>query len=221
MANPAQLLHSRFTSWRGAANTNAASARGLNGNNWETHTQAIRHLQEIEELVQLLENRGRNMRVVRETIPSWYQVVFAFNRGWDGQNTATIDQQILNTLEMLAERLEDVVPEVEDGGLAAITEYLDGVCAVLEGDTSIPLDLRAHINEVIGHVRACVDNYSEVGDFSLQDALERLAGAVVRGAANSSNPSKWKTFVTNFVWPFGVNMLAALPQAGLVALVAS
>lgn len=61
-------------------------------------------------------------------------------------------------LEMLAERLEDVVPAVEDGGLAEITEYLDGVCTILEGDTSIPLELRAHINEVIGHVRWCVDN---------------------------------------------------------------
>lgn len=221
MANPAQLLHARFISWRGPNNTNAISARGLNGENWEDHTQAIRHLQEIEQLVRLLESRGRNMRVVRETIPSWYQVVFAFNKGWDGGGTAAIHQQSMNTLEMLAERLEDVVPPVEDGGLAAITEYLDGVCSILEDDSSIPLDLRAHINEVIDHVRSCVDNYSEVGDFSLQDALERLAGAVVRGAANSANPSKWKTFVTNFVWPFGVNMLAALPQAGLVALVAS
>jgi hypothetical protein len=221
MANPAQLLHTRFLSWRGAQNTNAVSARGLNGQNWDDHTQALRHLQEIEELIRLLETRGRNMRVVRETVPSWYQIVFAFKRGWDGQGTATIDQQSLNTLEMLAERLEDVVPAVEDGGLAGITEYLDSVCTVLEGDTSIPLELRAHINEVIGHVRWCVDNYSDVGDFSLQDALERLAGAVVRGAANSANPSKWKSFVTNFVWPFGVNMLAALPQAGLVALVAS
>lgn len=221
MANPAQLLHARFTSCRGASNTHAFSARGLNGDNWEEHTQAIRHLQEIEELVRLLENRGRNMRVVRETIPSWYQIVFVYRSGWEGQNTARIDQQSLNTLEMLAERLEDVVPEVEDGGLAAITEYLDSVCTILEDDSSIPLDLRGHINEVIGHVRTCVDNYSEVGDFSLQDALERLAGAVVRGAANSATPSKWKTFVTNFVWPFGVNMVAALPQAGLVALVAS
>ncbi|CAN5479657.1 hypothetical protein BH10ACT9_BH10ACT9_14590 [soil metagenome] len=221
MANPAQLLHAKFTSWRGASNINAVSARGLSGENWEDHTQAIRHLQEIEELVRLLEHRGRNMRVIRETIPSWYQVVFAFKLGWEGQNTAKIAQESLNTLEMLAERLEDVVPEVEDGGLAAITEYLDGVCIILGGDASIPLDLRAHINEVIGHVRTCVDNYSEVGDFSLQDALERLAGAVVRGAANSANPSKWKSFVTNFVWPFGVSMLAALPQAGLVALVAS
>ncbi|WP_301150617.1 hypothetical protein [Mycobacterium simiae] len=221
MANSAQLLHARFTSWRGASNTTAISARGLNGENWNDHTQALRHLQEIEELIRLLESRGRNMRVVRETLPSWYQIVFAFKAGWEGQNTATINQQSLNTLEMLAERLEDVVPAVEDGGLAEITKYLDGVCTILEGDTSIPLELRAHINDVINHVRWCVDNYSTIGDLSLQDALERLAGAVVRGAANSTNPSKWKTFVTNFVWPFGVNMLAALPQAGLVALVAS
>lgn len=185
MANSAQLLHAKFTSWRGASNTTAITARGLNGENWDDHTQALRHLQEIEELIRLLESRGRNMRVVRETLPSWYQIVFAFKAGWEGQNTATINQQSLNTLEMLAERLEDVVPAVKDGGLAEITKYLDGVCTILEGDTSIPLELRAHINDVINHVRWCVNNYSTIGDFSLQDALERLAGAVVRGAANS------------------------------------
>ena len=221
MPNPAQLLHARFLAWRGPNNAHAFQVRGLDGNNWEDHELALRHLRDIDELLRLLESQGRNMRVYREALPTWYQIVFAFDRGWKGNETATIDQRLLDTLEMLAERLEDVVPTLEDGGLAAITEYLDDVSEVLTADTSLPAALRAHVNDVINHVRWCVDNYSIVGDFSLQDALERLAGAVVRAAANSSEKSKWKTIVNNLVWPFAVNIMAALPAAQVVALVAS
>lgn len=221
MANPAQLLHAIFLAWRGPDNAHAFQVRGLNGNNWEDHEMALRHLSDIDELLRLLESQGRNMRVYREALPTWYQIVFAYDRGWKGNETAAIDQRRLDTLEMLAERLEDVVPTLEDDGLATITQYIDDVSEVLTADASLPAALRAHVNDVINHVRWCVDNYSIVGDFSLQDALERLAGAVVRAAANSSEKSKWKTVVNNIVWPFAVNMMAALPAAQLVALVAS
>ncbi len=82
MSNPpAQLLHAKFLSWRGPQNVNAASARGLNGQNWDDHTLAISHLREIEELIGLLESQGRNMRVAREAVPTWYQVVFSHSAG--------------------------------------------------------------------------------------------------------------------------------------------
>jgi hypothetical protein len=221
MANPAQLLHARFLAWRGAQNVAASTARGLNGQNWQEHTLAVRHLGEIDELLRLLESQGRNMRVAREALPGWYQVVFAYPGGWSGQGSATIAPQSIDTLEMLAERLEDVVPALEDDGIDRINEYIDSVVKVLTADTSLPVDLRIHVNDVIAHVRWCIENYETVGDFSLQDALERLAGAVVRGAANSSDKGRWKTVVNNIVWPFAVNMMAALPASQLVALVAS
>ena len=220
MANPAQLLHNRFLTWRGSHTTSAIQARGLNGANWDEHKLAVRHLDEIEELIRLLEGQGRVMRVQRATLPSWHQTVFAYSGGWNGNGTALIDKTSLNTLEAFAERLIDVVPEVEVDGLDKIGGYLDSVREVLVADASLPTDLRSHINDVITHVQWCVDNYATVGDFSLQDALERLSGAIVRGAANSSDRSKWQNVMSTFVWPFAVNMIAALPSAGLVALVA-
>ncbi len=219
MANPAQLLHARFLGWRGAQNVNAITARGLNGQNWEDHELAILHLREVHELIRLLESQGRNMRVARAALPTWYQIVFAYDNGWQGHGSATIDHRSLETLEMLAERLEDVVPTLEADGIARINGYIESVSDVLNADSSLPAPLRAHINDVIAHVRWCTDNYATVGDFSLQDALERLAGAVVRGAANSTDKSKWKNVVNNIVWPFAVNMMAAIPAAELVALV--
>lgn len=221
MANPAQLLHARFLAWQGPQNHSASSARGMNGQNWDDHVLAVRHLTEIEELLRVLESQGRNMRVAREAVPTWYQVVFGFQGGWTSQGTAMIDTQLIDKLEMLAERLEDVVPVVLDDGLDQIIAYIDSVVGVLIADTSLPDELRNHISEVITHVRWCVENYAAVGDFSLRDALERLSGAIVRGAANSAEPSKWRTTMDTFVWPFAVNLMAALPSAGLVALVAS
>lgn len=218
MANPAQLLLERFHAWRGPNNVAATNARSLNGANWDEHTQAVLHLKEIEELLRLLESQGRNTRVPREALPSWYQVVFAFPSGWSGGGTATINQEAINTLEMLAERLQDVVPTVEPGGIEQVIGYVDAVRDVLVEDASLPAQLRSHINDVIEHVRWCAENYSIVGDFSLQDALERLSGAIMRGAFSSTDKSKWQKVAETWVWPFVVNMAAALPSAGLVAI---
>lgn len=219
MANPAQLLHDRFLSWRGAQNTTASTARGLNGSNWDEHTLAIQHLKEIEELLRLLESQGRNTRVPRAALPLWYQVVFAYPSGWSGGGTATINHEALNTLEMLAERLQDVVPTLNTvDGIDQIIRYADAVRDVVHEDDSLPAHLRSHINDVIEHVRRCAENYAIVGDFSLQDALERLSGAIMRGAAGSADKSKWQKVAETWVWPFVVNMAAALPSAGLVAI---
>lgn len=130
MPNPAQLLHARFLTWRGPGNASAASTRGLNGQNWEDHELALRHIKDIDELLRLLESQGRNMRVYRADLPAWYQIVFAFKGGWSGQGTAAIDQRVLDTLEMLAERLEDVVPTLENNGLASIHRWVGCVSGV-------------------------------------------------------------------------------------------
>lgn len=217
MANPAQLLHEIFVSWN-HADKSAQKARGVNGTNWDTHTRAVRFLDEIAEILRLLESHGRNMRVARETMPTWYQTVFVFNYGWSGANTGAIDQRALDNLEQLAERLQDVVPEVAAGGIEQINQYIDLVRKTVLADTSLPTELRSHINDVVDHVRWCTDNYAIAGDFSLQDAVERLSGAIVRGYATSGEKSKWKDVLDKFVWPFTVNVVSALPSATLAAL---
>lgn len=221
MANPAELLLHTFTRWNSSA-ADARGARGLNGNNWDEHKRALRHLDEIDELLRSLESQGRNTRVFRQWMPAWHRIVFAYDRGWVPVGSGQVDQQAIDHLETLAERLQDVVPTLQEGGIAQILEYTNGIAQTVAEDESLPVQLRSHINDVIAHVRWCAENYDIVGDFSLDDAIERLNGAVVRGAANSSHPGRWTKIMNTFVYPFVVNAVAALPAAGLqIAAVAS
>ncbi|EPQ73151.1 hypothetical protein MMMB2_3923 [Mycobacterium marinum MB2] len=66
----------------------------------------------------------------------------------------------------------------------------------------------------------CIDNYEIVGDFDLGEAVERLAATVVRvaSASDQENLPKWHVVINGFVWPFAINVLAAIPSAGLTQL---
>lgn len=224
MANPATLLLERLRSWHSDdENVSADGIRqmGEAATSWPAHALAVQHLREIEQILDFLRQRGRNVSVYDSHLSSWYGAVFAYPNGWVDRGTARISAGALLHLETLADRLDDYVPAVTDGGLEQIRSYLDNVVSVLATDESLPEALKIHVNDVISHVRWCIDNYQIVGDFSLQEAIERLSGSIIRAAANSDDKARWKTVVEQFVWPFTVSVIAAIPQAGLVQLALS
>jgi len=71
---------------------------------------------------------------------------------------------------------------------------------------------------VIEHLNWCIDNYSAVGDFDLSAAVEHLAATVIRVASTSRARERWTFFLNNFVWPFSVNVVAAIPGNALAQL---
>lgn len=220
MANPAQLLLDLLRSWNKTFTAEKARVEGR-GNPWLDHRIAVRHLDAIEELLRQMADAGRNTSVFQRTFPAWEQTVFAYPRGWQAQGSGAIDPTTLDHLENLADRLNDFVPSVREGGLEEISNYADGVSAALDSDTSLDPLLKLHVRQVVTHLKWCVDHYGQVGDFDLQEATERLASAVIRAAANSTDKSKWKAVADTFVWPFAVNIVAAIPGSALAALVLS
>lgn len=222
MANPAELLLSQYQAWSNPANNATANnVRGPTADLWLTHRVAVRHLEALTQLLDELAAAGRNVNVYRRYLPSWWAIAFAHPHGWSAGGSANINAGELEHLENLADLLQGYVPAVRDGGLDEVSAYADLVANTLADDTSIPQNLRAHAMEVVGHLRWCVEKYSIVGDFELQEALERLAATVLRVAANSSDENKstmWGPIMTNWVWPFATNMVAAIPASALVML---
>jgi hypothetical protein len=221
VANPAQLLLNQLNAWRStSAQQNPASIRGLNSPNhqWLQHRIAVRHLDAIDELLSQMEAVGRNTSVFRRHCQSWGDLVFAYPNGWKQNGTAGMDQTSLDHLENLADRLDDFVPKVRPGGLDDIRDYANGIRELLDEDDSIDELLKLHVRQVIAHLNWCIDNYAAVGDFDLQEAVERLASAVIRAAAASSQKDRWKARMDTFVWPFVVNVIAAIPGNALAQL---
>jgi hypothetical protein len=196
MANPAQLLLNKLNSWRStSAQQSAETTRGIRaGSNhkWLQHRIAVRHLDAIDELLNQMDAAGRNTTVFRRHFQSWGDMVFAYPNGWRGQGTASMDQTALEHLENLADRLDDFVPTLRPNGLGDIRAYAQGIKELLAEDPSIDHLLKLHVGQVIAHLLWCVDNYEAVGDFDLQEAVERLASAIIRAAAASSWKDRWK-----------------------------
>lgn len=219
MANPAELLLSQYQAWANPANnTTADRVRQPEVDLWLTHRVAVRHLEAITQLLDELATAGRNVNVYRRYLPSWWAIAFGHPHGWSAGGSGHIDGAVLEHLENLADLLQSYVPAVRDGGLGEVSAFADLVAETLVNDTSLPQNLRAHAMEVVGHLRWCVEKYSMVGDFELQDALERLAATVLRVATNSSDENKskmWGPVMSNWVWPFATNIMAAIPASAL------
>lgn len=220
MANPAQLLLTQLSAWRAPSST-AEAHRSPVSDEWLSHRLAVRHIDAIDQLLGEMAAAGRNVGVYRRYLPQWTSMVFSFPRGWQAARSGDLDRGQLEHLENLADALRDFVPTLEEGGLDRIRDYADEVSATLIADNSLPQELRLHSLEVVEHLKWCANQYDVVGDFDLQEALERLAATVVRVAANSDEENRnkvWGPVMSNWVWPFVTNMVAAIPSQALTML---
>lgn len=228
MANPAQLLLNQLRAWR--PNTPARpnirpptvqQVRNPAGDGFLAHRLAVQQLEAIDQLLDEMAGAGADVSVYRRNFPEWCKAVFAFSHGWDTQPAVDIPDGTLDHLQNLAEMMRYYVPVLQPNGLDSIRDYAQRVKDTLAQDASIPQQLHIHAHEVIEHLLWCVDRYNLVGDFVLSEALERLAATVVRVAANSNEENRggWRSFFSmTFVWPFMVNMIAAIPSGALAQL---
>lgn len=165
---------------------------------------------------------GAGVGVYRKYFPAWCKAVFAYPHGWEATPAgADIPDVCLEHLQNLAEMFRYYVPALQPNGLDSIRNYAQQIKDALVADTSLPEQLRIHAHEVILHLLWCADHYDIVGDFILADAVERLAATIVRVAANSSEENRtnvWSRFANTFVWPFAVNLMAAIPSQALAQL---
>lgn len=209
MANPAQLLLTYLTHLR----ENQSSAANL------THQRiAARHIDAIAELLDQMDAAQIKTILFRRYFDHWAQLVFTHPHGWQQGNARHRDDTALEHLEHLADRLDGLVPKLRDNGLDEIRAYTEELAAFVDEDDSIDPLLRLHVKQVIAHLDWCIENYDAVGDFDLQDAIERLIASMVRAAATSTHRERWKEWLDRIVWPFGVNVASALPAQALIQL---
>lgn len=90
----------------------------------------------------------------------------------------------------------------------------------LDADESIAPLLRQHVKQVIAHLNWCIDNFDAVGEFDLQDAINRLTAAMMRAGGTGDDKGAWKAWLDKLVWPFipdaASNIVAAIPAGLLV-----
>jgi hypothetical protein len=211
MANPAELLHRQLTAWR--ANPDGGDAAIAE------KRIAARHIDAIEELLDQMDASKMKTGLYRRYSADWTKLALSHPHGWRSKTTQSyLDGITLEHLEHLADRLDDLVPTVLEGGLDDIRAYSQGIRSLVDEDDSLDPLLKMHVKQVVAHLIWCVDNYDATGDFELSEAIERLASAVIRATANTKHTQRWKDWLERIVWPFAVNLSSAIPSQILIQL---
>jgi hypothetical protein len=220
VANPAQLLLAQLNAWNNAG-VNAADARNPQGDSWAAQRRAVAHLEDIEGLLAEMSMAGTKVDIFSRYFLAWTDAVFAYPTGWTKPGSGEISTVALEHLENLGEFMRNFVPVLEPDGVAKLNEYLTLVSQTLDEDTTLDPLLRQHAKLVVYHLAECLLHYEVVGDFQVQEAVDRLGATLVRVAANSSEENRttlWRPVMTNFVYPFVVNTISAIPGAVLTML---
>ncbi|MGU3652515.1 hypothetical protein [Mycolicibacterium sp. A43C] len=202
MANPAALLHAQLSAWKGSKTFPDT----------QRHRIAVSHLDSIEELLRQMDDAGLKTVIFWRYFPQWVELTLHMPHGWKTGTTASHrDDSALENLEHLADRFDDLLPKLQEGGLDAVRTYADGVRTLLDDDDSITDEhLRRHLKQVIAHVNWCLDNFDAVGEFSLQEAIERLLAAMIRATVASSRKDRWRDKMNTVVWPFITGTVASI-----------
>ncbi|VEG42739.1 Uncharacterised protein [Mycolicibacterium flavescens] len=211
MANPAAVLHRILTSWRDNKNYADANEQRI----------AARQLELIDELVNQMEATEASgaTTIFRQQFSYWVSLVYHHPHGWKGTNSKHVDDHALQILELLADRLDGMVPTLEPDGIDQIRTYAEHARRFVTEDQSITPLVRAHLLRVISHLDWCIVEQARLSDSDFQEAIERLFAAMVRTATTADDKQKWFDWImTNTVWPFTVNLATAIPAQALAQL---
>lgn len=210
MANPAERLHALLSTWR-AHNSYADPTEAR---------MAARHIEAIDELLNQMAAMRIKTEVYRRHFDHWVQLVQRHPHGWQkGDNVKHVDDRALENLEILADRLDGLVPKLQDGGLEALHKYAEDARTLVSEDDSIDEQLKQHVLRVIAHLDWCIAHHDRVSDSDLQEAVERLFASMLRTGTTSRDRQKWFDWIANnTVWPFTVNIAASIPAAALLQL---
>ena len=199
MSNPAQLLLAEFEEWSSRATGNSgATVRGVDSTaeSWRKMRHLAALIDEIHLLLTSMSERGSDVSVYLDTVPVWTQTLFAFNAGW--KQAGEVDAVSLAHLRTLAERLTFVVPPLDQERIGEARQMVIEASKLLHKDTSVPEDLRRHLEDVLLHAADCISRYETVGDVRVRAAVDRLLAGLGEAAVNSNEQEKWTKLVNIF-----------------------
>ncbi len=213
MANPAQLLFDLLSNWRPQSGRSATQLRGLDtleDDALKAHRRAMGLIGQIEEVLDGLASAGRRVTQYQQQIPKWHRMVLAYPEGWGVQQPA-YDGTAMALLETLSDVFDGVLPVTTEAQRQGVEELCGRVLKLLAEDDSLPADLKRHLTAVVNHCRACVAEFSVVGDFDLRVAVDRLVVAVNAAMrASSSKQSEWAEMFKGWAYPFSIALSAAM-----------
>ena len=117
----------------------------------------------------------------------------------------------LGVLEWVASLLVESVPASTPEHREAVRSIVQEARSLLRADGSLPERMRLHLLQLLLHVEDVLDRYEVMGDSALEDAVERLFGAMRVAESRSEDPGRWRSFWEKWIVPAGVAILGGSP----------
>lgn len=180
-------------------------------------------LVEIESHVELWESSGSDVQSFKEAMPVWRGEAFHFIEPTTGNfrtynETGNLGVGELGLLGWVSERIATSTPKTDGAGRESIRDMVQKARKLLIADNSLPDRLRLHVSRLLRHVEEALDNYDITGEFLLEDAVERLIGALHIVESRSSEPTKWQKFRDEFVPAVAAQLAATGALEGMAAI---
>lgn len=177
-----------------------------------------RALLDVQDRVEVWAKQGKDVTAFRHAIPIWRS---AINARTDEKLQTTemgvppVSTGDLGVLRWASSLINETPLAVSVNKRDDIAKALGKLKKLLAEDGSLPPELRLHIASLILHVEDTMHRWEFVGDFAVEDAIERLFGALRTAEAASSDPTAWQKFWTDWGQPIAVAALGGAPQTVL------
>lgn len=187
----------------------ASQTRGDN-NSLKQHRQAVKCLNQIDELFDAMDQANMRTGAYRRQFPEWVKHTFRYSGNWGVKDPGT-PQNAKDVLENLVDALAPFVPVLEPERFEDLKTYLHTVREALNADDdAIPRGTRQGALVLIENILTMIDSYKVIGDFELERSLQSLLGSLAWAAAQSKQPDRWRNILAGFFIPYSVNQAPGL-----------
>lgn len=107
-------------------------------------------------------------------------------------STNRLDAAAVLALQTIADRWVELDVRMEDKDRENISGFLSEIEQCLKEDVSMPTALKSYVLNLTTEVRRCVNDWESCGSFELNDAMQRLLGALYIAESHAKDQSRWQ-----------------------------
>lgn len=152
------------------------------------------------------------MKLWEDAIDRWTSGLFLLSGGWASTQAHSLKKEDLDLLFSLGQILSFRIPVLKPTAPNGVKWLMDQLEKELGTGEHNPY-LEKYLRNLISHIRWCIDNLDDVGEFEFEKAWTQLQATILlidNDESTDENPSRFRRFMEKWFNPFTVGALAGM-----------